>query len=146
MPPNRRRRALLAVKRLFEALIAVRCARPDKKPFFLAEKKNPRSVNSPPGPVSFPPSSLPLHSPGKMASALRVRKRFVTGVAPGLQNQWTVERSFVGSTPIRFRQSFSRRAIRHKTVFGLPWCTKGGRKRPFFMFSFPKNEQEILGR
>lgn len=40
-----------------------------------------------------------------MASALRARKRFVTGVAPGLQNQWTVERSFVGSTPIRFRHS-----------------------------------------
>ena len=30
-------------------------------------------------------------------------KRFVTGVAPGLQNQWTAAMSFVGSTPIRFR-------------------------------------------
>lgn len=32
-------------------------------------------------------------------------RRFVTGVASGLQNQWTVERSSVGSTPIRLRQS-----------------------------------------
>lgn len=37
-------------------------------------------------------------------------KRFVTGVAPSLQNWWTVERSLVGSTPIRFRQKESQKA------------------------------------
>ena len=31
-------------------------------------------------------------------------RRIVTGVAPGLQNQWTAVRSSVGSTPIRLRQ------------------------------------------
>ena len=33
----------------------------------------------------------------------KLGKRFVTGVAPSLQNWWTVERPLVGSTPIRFR-------------------------------------------
>lgn len=33
----------------------------------------------------------------------RWRRRLVTGVAPGLQNQCQAERSEVGSTPIRFR-------------------------------------------
>ena len=36
----------------------------------------------------------------------RWRRRLVTGVAPGLQNQCQAERSEVGSTPIRFRQLF----------------------------------------
>jgi hypothetical protein len=38
-------------------------------------------------------------------------------VAPGLQNQWTVERSFVGSTPIRFRHlEFTPQYINFKAV------------------------------
>lgn len=36
-------------------------------------------------------------------TSLQLGKRFVTGVAPGLQNQWWAEMSMVGSTPIRFR-------------------------------------------
>ena len=36
----------------------------------------------------------------------RWRRRLVTGVAPGLQNQCQAERSEVGSTPIRFRQLY----------------------------------------
>ena len=35
------------------------------------------------------------------------RSRLVTGVAPGLQNQWQAERSAVGSTPMRLRHSTS---------------------------------------
>ena len=33
------------------------------------------------------------------------RRRLVTGVAPGLQNQCQAERSEVGSTPIRLRHN-----------------------------------------
>ena len=36
-----------------------------------------------------------------------MRRRFVTGVAPGLQNRWQALRSVVGSTPIRLRHSSS---------------------------------------
>lgn len=39
----------------------------------------------------------------KRHTVLFLRKRFVTGVTPGLQIQWTALRSSVGSTPIRFR-------------------------------------------
>lgn len=47
-------------------------------------------------------------------------KRFVTGVAPSLQNWWTVERSLVGSTPIRFRQKESQKAPQSlKSLAGL---------------------------
>ena len=35
----------------------------------------------------------------------RWRRRLVTGVAPGLQNQCQAERSEVGSTPIRLRHN-----------------------------------------
>lgn len=35
----------------------------------------------------------------------RARRRFVTGVAPGLQNQWMAVRSSAGSTPVRLRQT-----------------------------------------
>ena len=45
------------------------------------------------------------------------RRRLVTGVAPGLQNQCQAERSEVGSTPIRFRQKYLKKP--HKAAKAL---------------------------
>jgi len=43
-------------------------------------------------------------TPKRVGICFRSWKRIVTGVAPGLQIQWNVERRSVGSTPMRFRQ------------------------------------------
>ena len=46
----------------------------------------------------------PLAGRGLLLYGAPMRRRFVTGVAPGLQNRWQALRSVVGSTPIRLRQ------------------------------------------
>lgn len=52
----------------------------------------------------------------------KLGKRFVTGVAPSLQNWWTVERPLVGSTPIRFRHYWIKKkkvSLRYRINFLL---------------------------
>ena len=53
-----------------------------------------------------------------------MRRRFVTGVAPGLQNRWQALRSVVGSTPIRLRQP--------NFYFVVPYCAAGVHVCPGF--------------
>lgn len=44
-------------------------------------------------------------------------KRFVTGVALGLQNQCWAVMSWAGSTPVRFRQSLSINSSAYNNLF-----------------------------
>ena len=86
-------------------------------------KRRPaRGENRPPGAVS---GMRPCGRTGFGVSTQKSRRCFVTGVAPGLQNQWTAEMSLVGSTPMRLRQVESQKVPHSlKSLAGLS-CVLG---------------------